>query len=665
MTDPLLLPQGCRLIHIGPHKTGTTAVQWAFHNARAGLQQQGAHYAHDQPQAYLPAIALTGRPGRAGGPQVDDVPWLELVKEIEDVGDRRVVVSSESFSNAATADIERLADDLGRDRVHIVRMLRRYDKMLPSQWQQLIAGGGRQSFATYLERVQTDPEHAFWRRHGFANLTQQWSDVVGPENVTTVVVDEGDHDWLLRVFERFVGLTEGTLQAQRDRSNRSLTRGEVELLRRVNIIRDAQEWADKVHYQYVRLAASPAMRRMPPDPDGGGIAVPAELHPMLVEATERDLSALVDLGVRIVGDTALLSPPTPEGLAESAGPAGAALDPTVGVDSAAAAVAGVISRAEARKQFPLRDDSPRERDETDEDAGNGSGNGAAEEDDEAVEPAVPVPALRRGTRLVVVPPAGPEGARLRAALAAASDELAAAKHPCQVVDHVEDVRGRRVHVVLVALPPRQVLSGRWQEHVLSREATSYADWQPGHLEEDPLAAQLSALVKRVGAKRVSVVIANAFEPSQVLRTLEQLADLDPGTLEDRAAPRAVLGWSEAELLRLLDADLREDGRDQAGWDRYVRDGVLPWLLSAPPTWLDRVHPLDEATAAWVRRESQRMVEALEGSGIRVIGNVGRLRRSGEVDADVAPGQEPAAPRIRPGAGALAVIGAIAAADPDA
>ena len=129
MTDPLLLPEGCRLIHIGPHKTGTTALQWAMHVARDSLHEQGVHYAGDRSQAYLPAIALTGLPGRIGGPEVDEAPWRELVEEIAAQGDRRVVVSSESLANAATKDVERLADDLGRDRVHIVRMLRRYDKM--------------------------------------------------------------------------------------------------------------------------------------------------------------------------------------------------------------------------------------------------------------------------------------------------------------------------------------------------------------------------------------------------------------------------------------------------------------------------------------------------------------------------------------------------------
>lgn len=672
MTDPLLLPEGCRLIHIGPHKTGTTAVQWALHSARESLHEQGVHYAGSRPQAYLPAIALTGRAGRIGGPRVDDTPWRELVAEISDQGDRRVVVSSESFAKATADDVKQLAEDLGPDRVHIVRMLRRYDKMLPSQWQQNVAGGGRKAFSTYLDEIQVDQDHPFWLRHGFANLTRIWSDVVGPENVSTVVVDETDRDWLLRVFERFVGLNEGTLRAPQERANRSLTRGEVELLRRFNWIHDEQGWVDRVHFQYIRLAASPAMRHMPPDPAGGRITVPAELYPLLAEATERDLATLRDLGVRIVGDTGLLEPKAPTG---DPGSTGAATDPTVSVAGAAAAVVGVITRAETHTRFPLFQEGPSDAD-TEEDAEGDSGEDPADRhhvgpdtSDDAEEgpgpatrPEARVPALRRGTEIAVVPPTGPEGARLRSVLAL-STELAAAKHGCQVLDRVEDLRGRRTHVVVVAVPPRQLLALRWNEHVLERGEASYEAWQPGHLTPDSFDGRLRAAVKKVGAKRVTVVLDNAYEPDTTLRTLAELAGIDGEALEGRARPRAQLSWSEASLLRRIDADLRADGREQSVWDRYVRDGVVPWLLSQPPTLTGRVHPLDEAAAAWVRAQTQAVLDALQDTGVRVVGNLARFKRGAQAEPDVVPGAAAPEPRVRPVTGALAVSGAVAATDP--
>ena len=39
--DDLTLEAGARLLHIGPHKTGTTAIQGAFDLARGRLAEHG------------------------------------------------------------------------------------------------------------------------------------------------------------------------------------------------------------------------------------------------------------------------------------------------------------------------------------------------------------------------------------------------------------------------------------------------------------------------------------------------------------------------------------------------------------------------------------------------------------------------------------------------
>jgi hypothetical protein len=643
MTDPLLLPAGCRLVHIGPHKTGTTAVQWALHHAREELHAQGVHYAHPRPQAYKPAIALTGLRGRVGGPKVDDKPWLRLVAEVERERDRRVVISSESFSNARRPHIERLADDLGRDRVHIVRMLRRYDKMLPSQWQQTVAACRRQTFEAYLHNVATDPRHAFWRRHGYAELTRRWAEVVGPENVTTVVVDEDDHDWLLRVMERMLGLLEGTLRPQPERSNRSLTRGEVELLRRFNHLREQVGWADRVHFNYVRLAASPGMRLLPPDPAGGRIELPRALRPMVAEATERDLAALAELGVRVVGEIELLRPPpadAPTWADDTTEPA------SIAAVSAAAAVAAVVERVDEHGPISL---AGRARPRV-------SPPPSEESHGDEREHSAP---LARRTRVHVVPPTGPEGHRLRTSVQAAQGLFAAAKRPCRVVDRLDEVAGRRAHVVLVAVPPRQLLAGRWHEHVVGRDPLPFAAWQ----REVPLpAGELPGLIReavqRWDAKRVTVVAADVFSPAHVDRALAALGDVAPDQMSQLAGSRRVLSWAETALVRRLDEHAREQGWDDSTWQRYVVEGVLPWLLSTAPALLHRGIALDARSADWVRRESRALLDALASSGVRVVGDLSALRQGARARPSTT-----AEPRLRPVAGALALGGAIAATEP--
>src|SRR5699024_3592096 len=146
---------------------------------------------------------------------------------------QRVVMGCESLANADTGSIERLVDDLGPERVHVVRMLRRYDNMLPSQWQHTIAGSSPQTYEHWLAAVFSNPHHRCWQRQGYGELTRRWADVVGPEIVTVVVVDERDREANLRWFERFVGLPAQTLQLVGGHANRSFTAAEAEVVRQL------------------------------------------------------------------------------------------------------------------------------------------------------------------------------------------------------------------------------------------------------------------------------------------------------------------------------------------------------------------------------------------------------------------------------------------------
>ena len=60
-----LLEAGTRLVHIGPHKTGTTAIQGALHLARERLAAQGVVYPGRGRQPLWPVLAVTGQPGAA------------------------------------------------------------------------------------------------------------------------------------------------------------------------------------------------------------------------------------------------------------------------------------------------------------------------------------------------------------------------------------------------------------------------------------------------------------------------------------------------------------------------------------------------------------------------------------------------------------------------
>lgn len=354
MADPLLLPEGTRLVHIGPHKTGTTAVQHAFHHHRDAIAAHGVHYAGRASQPYRPVVALTGHPGRRGAPPVVEEDWRRLVAEVDAAGDQRVLISSESLANADRPAIERLVRDLGADRVHVVRMLRRYDLVMPSQWQQSVAGGMARSYDAWLEAVVADPAHAFWRRHGYAELTRRWVDVVGPERVTLVVVDEGDRHHLLRVFERLLGLPPQTLPLAEGRQNRSLTRNEVEMLRAVNQQIQERHWDERAHHRYIRLGATPALKERAPDVRDEAISLTVAATKVAANTADRGIAEVTALGVRVVGSLDDLRVP----VAAVAGRAAATArtddaSALVSPQAVAAATAGTIQAILAARRFPL------------------------------------------------------------------------------------------------------------------------------------------------------------------------------------------------------------------------------------------------------------------------------------------------------------------------
>jgi len=97
--DDLTLEAGARLLHIGPHKTGTTAIQGAFDLARGRLAEYGVVYAGAARQPMRATLAVTGRPAMLGEAQPDMAYWDRLVHSIRAAGDQRVVISSEFFAD--------------------------------------------------------------------------------------------------------------------------------------------------------------------------------------------------------------------------------------------------------------------------------------------------------------------------------------------------------------------------------------------------------------------------------------------------------------------------------------------------------------------------------------------------------------------------------------
>ena len=267
------------LLHIGPHKTGTTAVQGALHLARERLAAEGVVYPGRGRQPLWPILAVTGQPALLGEPHPEISYWENLVREISAAGHQRVVLSSEFFAEADDAAARRVVADLGGPRVHIVVTLRCLTRILPSQWQQYLQNGFHFGYLEWLDGILSDPPRTptpgFWRRHRHDELVTRWAAAAGPENLTVIVVDESDRLMLLRVFETMLGLPAAFLVPEERAVNRSLTVAEAELVRRLNEEFSRREWPHRSYSRFMRYGAVEHMKNArQPSPDEPRIATP-------------------------------------------------------------------------------------------------------------------------------------------------------------------------------------------------------------------------------------------------------------------------------------------------------------------------------------------------------------------------------------------------------
>lgn len=315
MTTPVL-PDGGVLLHIGPHKTGTTAIQGSLAEQREALKAEGILYPGRAVLHNKPAAAAIQRPlGREGSIEPAR-HWQQLLSEV-DAWDGRVVLSSEVFCEASPEAIEKVVRDLGVDRVKVVITLRPFERLLPSSWQQHVKSGYVISYAAWLENVlkarDDDPVGpTFWMRNNHPALIRRWGAVAGMENVTVVVVDDGDRGGIFRDFEAILRLPTGMLTPQASGvANRSLSVPEVELLRHLNA-RVRKDLSDTDYLDFIkRGAVQKVVHSRAPGPDEARLVVPGWAVRRARELAGSFATEIAAMDVQVVGDLALLAPTTP------------------------------------------------------------------------------------------------------------------------------------------------------------------------------------------------------------------------------------------------------------------------------------------------------------------------------------------------------------------
>ena len=244
-----------------------------------------------------------------GTPSMDN--WNRLLREIRAATQPRLILSSEGFAYAQSDAIRRIVDDLDPHRVHVVVTLRPLQRILASEWQEHVQSGLRAGFENWLDAMLNKPPGrltpTFWHRQRHDALIARWAEVVGPASLTAVVVDDRDHAFLLRAFERLLGLRDGTLEVQRDVTNRSLTLGELTAIRALSEQFIAEGLSRAAFHRIVRMKVAAFMKARPPDPGELRIETPQWALDRAGEIEREIVAGIRASGVRVVGDLDVLT----------------------------------------------------------------------------------------------------------------------------------------------------------------------------------------------------------------------------------------------------------------------------------------------------------------------------------------------------------------------
>ncbi len=346
------LPAGAVLVHVGPYKTGTSAIQMGLHQRRADLAGHAVLYPGRDYRHRRESAAFLGRSPN-GMRKVPREEWTALVDVVRDAPDHRAVVSSEAFSSADADQVGRLARDLGVDRVHALYVVRRLDRLMPSVWQERVKSSNEtRTYREWLDPVlaQDDTEAAaarFWRVHGVAEFVDHWTRVLPPERVMLVVADESDRSQMPRLLERLLDLPEGMLTAD-DRPNTGLSWEKVEVFRRLNEAFAANdEWSAPLRRELMMRGLLSSLQKVPDDESTVRLPTLDPARAARVEELSRARADLVrDSGVRVDGD--------PETLAVQVAPADSEDLPeapsAIGIDAVVAGLEGIIDVVASRER---------------------------------------------------------------------------------------------------------------------------------------------------------------------------------------------------------------------------------------------------------------------------------------------------------------------------
>ena len=230
------MPQKELILHVGFHKSGTSALQESFAAQRAELAAAGVLYPNIGRKAHHRiAWALTQKPWgwkARGGETTPFKHYSKMVRLINRSGSEKILLSSEFFSELTPDQIQKIAGAIKGREVKILFTLRPLVKLLASSYQQYLKYGTKADYVEWLHSVLDEPgvskvNPTFWKRHTHGDVVARWRELFGAQAVTVVIADESKPEFHFDLENEILGLDKNFMKVKSTGNKRTISKKEV------------------------------------------------------------------------------------------------------------------------------------------------------------------------------------------------------------------------------------------------------------------------------------------------------------------------------------------------------------------------------------------------------------------------------------------------------
>jgi hypothetical protein len=232
-------------LHIGWHKTGTTAVQRFMHqNRRIFLEkyhlnypESGLYLAGHHPAAWLLQENTEHSRFAKMFSSINNAEdyYENIFNEATALKANSILISSEEFDRISDYDLGRLASILKNHDVTIISYVRRQDRYIESKYNQLVKSPRREtvSLTTFIEKITKSNQLNYF------DFYSQWSSFFGKSNLVIRLYERDvlpHYDVIKDICAVLATENFKEMIFPQTRPNASLSFQSIEFLRRVNSV---------------------------------------------------------------------------------------------------------------------------------------------------------------------------------------------------------------------------------------------------------------------------------------------------------------------------------------------------------------------------------------------------------------------------------------------